>query len=720
MKDKMSHHYFVETNKVRISDLKPILQKGLKLSIQESRYPGGKKYTISLKNTGTEKVTIDKVGAVFTTPKIRKNREWRVFLDQGGCGWCGVKRLESLEPDPHLQPVRDQRFSDSGPEPLPFHRSDLQTVIWDAAGRQTFLVGFLGQHYGYNKIDIIPNKTAKDIDRIEAWQMFEIELSPGTEQKLDPVVIAEGDDPYEILERFGDEVRAHYGRRFDDPPVVGMMTWCGYRTAVDENIVLGNADILGDFFGGYPQKMQNIMLIDNGWQEDANWGFWQPDQKRFPHGMKWLSRQLKARGMSLGLWYTPFCITDNAPNYRQLLPFQALDEKGKPEGGTCCVWGDLPGHPTERTAIFLDGGKEAVQEKWFRELSEMKRWGCVYWKLDFFALLTGHANRSRLGTGDLYAKTWRNFRKAVGSDGHLAPCSCGTNIQVGYNDSIRIGSDIGEAGSWPGAMRDYRYGLSTTAALWYKHRTFWVNDSDSIQIAKGCSLSEARVRATMVAMSGGHLMLGEDLRRVDPERIEIVRRLIPPYPRAARPLDLFNHPFPEGYPAFWSLTLDTEFGPRSVLAVFNLTEKTKTYTITPEMLGIRPGKEFLALEWWQYRWLGRFDRPFSIDVPPEDVAVIHARPTQHVPSLLSISHHVTGGYILENIAFDPATGKLSGIIAAKAGVPMVLFGHLPKGWSLATRTGFHASASSVGGWQSEIVTDAQHTKFTVQFRKTKK
>ncbi len=715
----MLHHYFVEMNKVRISKQKSLLQKGLNFSIQESQYPGGKKYTISLKNTGTEKVTIDKVGAVFTLPKARQNRKWRVFLDQGGCGWCGVKRLEALEPDPHLQPVRDQRFSDSGPETLAFHRSDLQTVVWDAAGRQAFLVGFLGQRYGHNKIDIIPNKTAKDIDRIEAWQTFEIELRPGGEQKLDPLVFSEGTDPYILLEQFAAAVQKHHGRTFDDPPVVGMMTWCGYRTAVDENIILDNADILGDFFGGYPQKMQNIMLIDNGWQEDANWGFWKPDKKRFPHGMKWLSRQLRSRGMSLGLWYTPFCITDNAPNYRQLLSFQALDEKDKPEGGTCCVWGDLPGHPVERAVTFLDAGKDEVQEKWLRELSEMKRWGCVYWKLDFFALLNSHADRSRMGRGDLYAKTWKNFRKVVGSAGHLAPCSCCTNIQVGYNDSIRIGSDIGEAGSWPGAMRDYRYGLATTGALWYKHRTFWVNDSDSIQIAKGCSLSEARVRATMVAMSGGHLMLGEDLRRVGPERIEIIRRLIPPYPRPARPLDLFENPFPEGYPAFWSLSLNTGLGPMTVLALFNLTEKTKTFEVTPEMLGIGAGKEFLALEWWQYKWLGRFNQKFSIDVPPEDVAVIHAQPTKKVPSLLSVSHHITGGYIVEKAAFDPAMGKLSGIIAAKPGLPMVLFGHLPKGWELSKQAGFHSSVSSVGGWQSEIVTNSQHTKFEIQFTKNR-
>src|SRR5205807_504914 len=112
-----------------------------------------------------------------------------------------------------------------------------------------------------------------------------------------------------------------------------------------------------------------------------------------------------------------------------------------------------------------------------------------------------------------------------------------------------------------------RYGMATVAALWYKNRKFWVNDADSIQFAKGCSLNEARVRATVAALSGGHLMVSEDVREIEPERLEMIRRLIPPYPEAARPLDLFEHPFPEGYPALWALSLKSGFGNLTTLAL---------------------------------------------------------------------------------------------------------------------------------------------------------
>lgn len=704
---------FVEVDGKRFLGDESQQHNGLELTLRETVCPGGKRYNLSLKNTGAQPVRVDGAGFLLNSPKSAGERQWRVFLDHGGPGWCGVKRLDALGPFSNLQPVREGEAGDR-----PFHRSDLQSVVWDAASGRAMLVGFLRQRHGENKVDIHPNHYATDIDYICAWQDFGLDIQPGAVQPLDDLVVTEGDDPYAMLEQFASAVMEHQGRGFDGPPIVGMMTWYGYRTAIDEDIILGNSKIIGELFDGYPQPMKKVMLLDHGWTEDANLGYWQPDEKRFSHGMNWLADRLAEDGLELGLWYTPCYITENAPNYRELLPLRAVDCRGNPIMGSASVWGQLLGHSSGRWPVSLfDGGLETVQEKWRTELARMKQWGTKYWKLDFSSLLTSECNRLKLGLGDLYARTWQNWRAVVGDESHMAPGSVGTNIQLGYSDSPRIGADIGNAGRWPGADNHYKFGMTTIAALWYKNRKFWVNDPDSIQIAKGCSLSEARVRATAVALSGGHLMLSEDLRWVDAERVEMIRRLIPPYPEAARPLDLFENPSPEGYPRFWALSLDTGFGPMTVLAVFNMTGETQTYEISPDMLGIEPGKEFLALEWWQCKWLGRFNAKFTVDVPAEDVAVIHARPVQDVPSLVSVSHHITGGYIVEDVSFDPIDGNLRGTLATKAGLNIVLFGQIPEGWGLSRKSKFHAVTNSIGGWQSEVTTTGPRTAFEVGFER---
>lgn len=695
-----------------------LLRRELHIAVRAKEHPRGARFTVSLANRGSGRVLVDRVGIAIRFRKSHAAQDWRVFQD-GGQVWCGVKRLDALKPDPHMAPVYEQRMGGAVVKNLPFHRSSLQSVVWDAKRREAVLVGFLAQHRGHNHIDVVPNRHANEISSIEAWQEFKLELAPGKIQQLDPAVIARSKDPYELLEEYGVSVRNFHGRKLEAPPIVGMMTWYGYRTAINENIIVSNARLVGELFNGYPQPMQKLMLLDHGWQEDANFGLFKPDHQRFRHGMKWLTNQMARRGLKLGLWYTPACITENAPNHGELRPLQALDSSGKPLHSSVGVFGALPGHPSDPWPItFFDGGLDAVQKKWQSELKEMRRWGVVYVKCDFFALQTSEPRRSTLGIGELHSRTWKNWRKAVGPHLHLAPGSCDTNLQLGYSDSIRIATDIGNAGRWPGAMETFRYGMASIAAQWYKNRKFWVNDADSIQIAKGSSLSEARVRATTVALSGGHFMLSEDLRTVDAERIEMIRRVLPPYPEAARPLDLFENVFPEGYPHLWSLRVKTGFGTIKVLAVFNLTRNSRTFRITPEMLGIQNRRTYIALEWWQCKWLGRFRGAFQVDVPAEDVAVIHAQAVQKVPSIISVSHHITGGYIVEKVRFNRTSGTLEGILATKSGLRIVLFGHIPLGWRLAREEQFHAVVNSLRGWQAEIRTTSQRTAFAIRFEKS--
>jgi hypothetical protein len=669
-----------------------------------------------VRNSGEQPVIVEGVRYVFRGQREQPAAEWRVFRDAGECAWCGVKRLDALAPDPSLGVIAEQRTGEAQEEPTRFHRSSLQTVLYDARGRRAWLVGFLRQRHGFNGVDVWPDAEKRRVERTEAWQEIGARLLPGQEWETDPLVVMSDADPLALLEIFAGHVQAHHGRAFTAPPEVGMMTWYGYGTAIDRDIVLQNADLITDLFSGYPQPMRALMLLDHGWQEDANWGYWdEADQKRFPEGMKWLADQLRRRGLQLALWYTPFCITENAPNLHDLLPLRALDEEGKPYAGQARVWGHLPGHPSgDWTITFLDGALDEVQAKWARELRRMaQEWGCVYWKLDFFNLITSAARKRLSPAGELYARTYDTFRHAVGHEGHLAPCSCYTNIQLGYNDSIRIAADIGIAGTWPGQLPHYRRAFTTIAALWYKHRRFWVNDPDSIQIGRGCALNEARVRATAVAFSGGHLMVSEDLRWLSPDRLELIRRLLPAYGIAARPLDLFEHVYPDDIPHIWRLPVQSDWGARDALAIFNLTEDVMRVQVAPEWFGLEPGEAFAAVEWWQERWLGRFNGPFEIAIPPADVAVLHAQSEREHPWLISVSHHFTGGWIVENLRFDDATCQLRGELVTRPGLRLSLMGTLPPGWAMAYSA--HGCANGAGGWTHEVLTTSERTPFAIPF-----
>jgi hypothetical protein len=212
-------------------------------------------------------------------------------------------------------------------------------------------------------------------------------------------------------------------------------------------------------------------------------------------------------------------------------------------------------------------------------------------------------------------------------------------------------------------------------------------------------------------------MAGDDLRRISPERLELIKRVLPMITNAARPLNLFENPFPEGYPSIWSLEAAWPYGPRKILAIFNLTDRFQRYWVEPEWLGIPQDKEYTVLEWWQYRRLGCLSGALKLEVPPEDAAVLHAAPVLDVPRVVSVGHHITGGYILDNVAFDEDSGELSGELVTKPGLRTVLFGHTPTDWELVPAKTFHTSCSSSGEWQYEIITTGTRTGFRLPFRR---
>ncbi|NOY75066.1 MAG: hypothetical protein GXP32_04660, partial [Kiritimatiellaeota bacterium] len=253
---------FISIEGKRLEGARSMVQAGIQplMKAVNKRSKGGRRYEMSIKNIGTKKLLIEQAGLVFLPPAKKKNRQWRVFIDRGECGWCGVKELDALELNTHLRPVMGQRVSEDAEDTLPFHRSSLQSVIWDMKSRQSLLIGFLRQRHGENMVDIVPDENRKDILKIEALQTFEVEIAPNEVLHLDPIIISKGKDPYVLLEQFGDLAQQYHGRVFNEPPIVGMMTWYGYRTAIDEDIILENTRLIKDIFDGYPQETNKIML----------------------------------------------------------------------------------------------------------------------------------------------------------------------------------------------------------------------------------------------------------------------------------------------------------------------------------------------------------------------------------------------------------------------------------------------------------------------------
>jgi alpha-galactosidase len=114
--------------------------------------------------------------------------------------------------------------------------------------------------------------------------------------------------------------------------------------------------------------------------------------------------------------------------------------------------------------------------------------------------------------------------------------------------------------STPSALNAIRNSITR----WWMHGRLWQNDPDCL-LARDSETAltpdEVRALATVIAMTGGMVLDSDDLARLTRERKDWVSMLLPPFGKAARPLDLFELDEPR--------VLELDVGSHWMLAVFN-------------------------------------------------------------------------------------------------------------------------------------------------------
>jgi hypothetical protein len=97
---------------------------------------------------------------------------------------------------------------------------------------------------------------------------------------------------------------------------------------------------------------------------------------------------------------------------------------------------------------------------------------------------------------------------------------------------MRIGEDVDA--TWEGIQP------AASAALRraHLHRRAWHDDPDALVVREPLTMDEARVWASVVALSGQMTLASDRMERLSPERVEILRRTIPVAPVAGRACDL--------------------------------------------------------------------------------------------------------------------------------------------------------------------------------------
>jgi hypothetical protein len=488
--------------------------------------------------------------------------------------------------------------------------------------------------------------------------------------------------PFDGLEGFARFYAKRIGKKVWTDIPSGWNSWGGGSGSgglgqeIDEPRMLANLALAAVDLA--PWGMKHFM-IDDGWQQ--GYGDWEPRSDRFPphdgvNGMKWLAKQVRDRGMIPGLWIAPF-----SANKGSKLAKDHPDWFCKVGGFGVGLVGDQ---------LLLDLSRPEVLdwlEAKFREIAE--DWGYRWFKVDFsyYALFATALHDPDVTPTEVYRKAVARIRKAVGPDSFLLGISA-TGLWFDDGDGNRITLDNEPWWGDPVGSGDQgiKVTYKTVAHRYYLSHNVWINHPDLLFFRPdyGLTANEARAWASAVAITGGIVKLGEtyEAMHAHPEWLDVIRPMLPVYPRSGRPLDLFQREYPE----VWDLAADRDGRSWHVVGLFHWgknrdagsskwdEEAPRTVGVDRAALGLAAGTPLLAFDAWArtWEWLDgpRVER--LMDPRTGVLLVVREKPAD--PAVVFTTRHLMGGAVeVHDETWDPVTGTLKASVDAVPGVPITVY-----------------------------------------------
>lgn len=554
------------------------------------------------------------------------------------------------------------------------------TSWWTAAfcrkDRRTMVVGYLDNREAEGQImagwDFVRNRPAGNAAmNLTARSLYNraFALGPGRSISSGRVMLLLADTPFDALEGYADTCGRVNQVRLN-PIINGWCSWFYTFRKSTEDEQLKNAEFITRHLKPYGVEW---VQIDDGYQRC--FGDWEGNA-RYPHGMKWLAGRIRALGLRAGIWLAPFVIapqSDVGRNHTEWLLRDADGALFRTPGGDYCL--DVT-HPQARQWLF----------DLFHTMAE--EWGYDFFKIDFVEWSVLAAERYHdpaVSRAAAYRLAIETIRKAIGPSRHLLDCGP-LGVGTGLVDSMRIELDRGT--DWSQYTEHFNSTAPAMANRYYHHRRMWINDADHLGIGK-LPLAQGQAAASILALSGGTMILADRLYALDAQRLAILQRVLPAYGEAARPLDLFEKSSPE----LFALPVVKDFEKWWVLGAFNYDPTaTRERSLDLAALGLDRKKQYLAYEFWSQRLYEPNELRLDLRWEPASVQLLAIREKSGVPQVLGTDRHCTqGGIELDGVHWDAATQTLSGTARGGRGTEWTLSVYVPQAYS------WDASGSRVAG-----------------------
>ena len=466
--------------------------------------------------------------------------------------------------------------------------------------------------------------------------------------------------------------------QFKTPPI-GWMTWYAVKFKASEEVVLENARWQAQHLGAYGA---NCIWVDWEWYhskldpkvpELPDINIFRPDPRRYPHGMKHVADEIRKLGLVPAIWIAP---TNDSNCNAFLVEHPDCILADQPEW--CGRWWLDPSHP-EVINTFIP--------KVFRQLLE---WGYEAFKWDVIplSLWVAEQHHARFHnpaqTPDAALRgLFKAARGVVGASRYMMSCSgfAFRDVTLGIDlfDGGRIGGDIF---TWEEYIKQ---AVERAFAYLHFNNILFYADLDNIVIRDEFNtIDQATSRVSFTALTGTPVTLGDNLPALQPERVELLRRIMPVLD--IHPMDLDEHALSTEI-AVLNLVVARPFEQWNVIDVFNTSATARRIScdLAAELhLDTGRGKAYLAYDFWQKRFLGTHDRALELELAPFASRVICLRRRLPRPQVLSTSRHISqGGHDLITVQWDAERHVLEGTSQAVGGERYTLTLHVPEEFATA-------------------------------------
>ncbi len=428
------------------------------------------------------------------------------------------------------------------------------------------------------------------------------------------------------LETYGRALGQEMHARVGKTAPTGWCSWTAFYLNLGEEEVLRQVEWLAKRRDLLPVK---VVQVDDGWERAV--GDWSPNG-RFPHGMAWLAEQIREAGFTPGLWLAPLIVHPRSSLVQSHPEWLVQGGRGRPASAGL-GWGSL--------CYGLDVTRPEVQE-WLRRLigTVVAEWGYTYLKLDFLyaGAVVGQRRRPDLSRAQVLRRALEIIREAAGPEAFLLGCGCPLGPAVGLVDGMRVSPDIAPYWSprW-GVLSPFVRNEPTLPAMSnavrnnlaraWMHRRLWLNDPDALLLRDaGSDLSPAEVRSltSLVALTGGTWMLGDDLPALEPERQSLAGATLPLHWGRPVVVDLLDGEMPR-----WVvLPLEGPWGRGWVVGLFNWGGRPADLEADLSALGLPAAGRWHLHEFWSGEVRRVEGRVRFAGVPPHDCRVALLRPAE--------------------------------------------------------------------------------------------